>query len=120
MISPEVRYYIGENKNWFIGAEGHIGEFNYKLSPTGYQGDAVGAGLTGGYKLRLNKTFDLDFSLGLGYTHLKYETYYRAHYRSNGNGYTVNDSYMVRKEAGLKKNLFGPTQAGVSLIWKIN
>ncbi|GHV05619.1 hypothetical protein FACS189416_5460 [Bacteroidia bacterium] len=107
MVSPEVRYYIGANKNWFIGVEGHAGEFNFKFNDTGYQGDAIGGGLTGGYKLRLSEVFDLDFSLGLGYTQLKYDTYYR----SNG--------YMVRKEGGLKKDFFGPTQLGVSLIFKL-
>jgi hypothetical protein len=107
MVSPEVRYYLGENKAWFIGIEGHISEFNFKFKHTGYQGDAIGGGLTGGYKLKLSRTFDLDFALGLGYTQLKYDSYFRSR------------EVMVRKEAGLKKDFFGPTQAGVSLIWKI-
>jgi hypothetical protein len=104
-VSPEVRYYFGTG--WFIGAEGHTGEFNFKFKDTGYQGDAIGGGLTGGYKLKLSRIFDLDFSLGLGYTQLEYDTYYRSR------------DVMVLKEGGLKKDFFGPTQAGVSLIWKI-
>lgn len=107
MVSPEVRYYIGANKNWFIGIEGHIAEFNFKFRDTGYQGDAIGGGLTGGYKLKLSRVFDLDFSLGLGYTQLKYDTYYRSR------------EVMVLKEGGLKKDFFGPTQLGVSLIFKL-
>jgi hypothetical protein len=107
MLGPEVRCYLGESKNWFIGAEGHLGEFNFKFNDTGYQGGLAGGGLTGGYKLRLSKVFDLDFSLGLGYTRLEYDTYYRS------------AGYMVKKETGLEKDFFGPTQAGVSLSWKI-
>ena len=107
LVQPELRYYMGENKNWFVGLEGHAGEFNFKFGDTGYQGDALGGGLTGGYRLRLGKAFDMDFSLGLGYTNLKYESYTRS------------NDVMVRKEGGLSKNVFAPTQAGVSLIWKI-
>jgi hypothetical protein len=107
LVSPEVRYYLGANKNWFLGAEGHLGEFNFKFKETGYQGDLIGGGITGGYKWKLSRVFDLDFSLGLGYTQLKYDTYYHS------------NNVMVKKEAGLTKDFFGPTQAGVSLIWKI-
>ncbi|GHT45066.1 hypothetical protein FACS189440_00340 [Bacteroidia bacterium] len=108
MVSPEVRYYTGANKNWFIGMEGHAAEFNFKFGDTGYQGDALGGGLTGGYKLKLSRVFDLDFSLGLGYTQLKYDTYYRSR------------EVMVLKEGGLKKDFFGPTQAGVSLVLNLD
>jgi hypothetical protein len=115
MISPEIRYYFGGRgkarlapTGWFIGAEGHIGEFNFKFKDTGYQGDLWGAGLTGGYRLRLSSVFDMDFSLGIGYTSLKYESYYRS------------NSIMVRKESGLSKNVFAPTQLGVSLVWNLD
>lgn len=107
LIQPEVRRYLGKSKHWFVGIEGHAGEFNFRFNNTGYQGNAFGGGMTGGYRLQLSKCFDLDFSLGLGYTRLKYESYYRS------------NDVMVRKEDGLKKDVFAPTQAGVSLIWKI-
>jgi hypothetical protein len=114
LIQPEIRYYLGcrdgvcpVSTGWFLGIEGHAGEFNFKFGDTGYQGDVLGGGLTGGYRLRLSKCFDMDFSLGLGYTQLKYDTYYRS------------NDVMVRKESGLEKNVFAPTQAGISLIWKI-
>jgi hypothetical protein len=107
IVQPEIRRYFGENKRWFLGIEGHAGQFNFKFSDTGYQGDALGGGLTGGYRLQLNKCLDMDFSLGLGYTQLKYDSYYRS------------NDVMVRKENNMKKNVFAPTQAGVSLIWKL-
>ena len=93
---------------FYAGVEGHIGEFNFKFKDTGYQGDAVGGGITGGYRLRLSRVFDMDFSLGLGYTQLKYDTYYRSR------------EVMVLKEGGLKKNFFGPTQAGVSICLNLD
>jgi hypothetical protein len=108
-VQPEIRRYFGESRRWFIGLEGHVGQFNIKLSKDkdGAQGDFYGGGFTGGYRLRLSRIFDMDFSLGLGYTNLKYEKYYR----SNG--------VFVVKENNLKKDFFGPSQAGISLIWKI-
>jgi hypothetical protein len=107
LIQPEIRFYMGKNKNGFIGIEEHAGEFNFKFGDTGYQGDILGGGLIGGYRLALNKSFDVEFSLGLGYTSLKYESYRRS------NGVTV------RKDGELREKILSPTQAGVSLIWKI-
>ena len=51
------------------------GQFNYKLSETGKQGDLMGGGITAGYQLRLNKALDLDFNLGLGYLNADFEKY---------------------------------------------
>jgi hypothetical protein len=108
-VQPELRGYLGEKKRWFVGVEGHAGQCNFKFyrDKVGRQGDFYGAGLTGGYKLRLNGIFDLDFSLGLGYTRLEYEKYY------SDNG------VFVRKAGNLKKNLFSPTQVNISLIRKL-
>jgi hypothetical protein len=108
MVSPEIRYRIGEKKKWFVGGEFHTGHYNFKTSETGYQGNLTGGGITSGYLMRLNPVLDLDFHLGLGYTKLEYDTYYRFNEKT------------VRKEAGLNKNFIGPTQAGVSLVWRIN
>jgi hypothetical protein len=104
---PELRYYLGANQSWFIGLEARAAQYNFKFNDTGYQGNDYGGGIIGGYRLVLNKCLDMDFSLGLGYTQLHYDSYFR----SNG--------YMVRKETDIKKSVFAPTQAGVSLIWKI-
>ncbi|MDR1156626.1 MAG: DUF3575 domain-containing protein [Bacteroidales bacterium] len=107
LVQPEIRRYFGESRRWFAGIEGHAAEFNFKFGDTGYQGKAFGGGITGGYRMPLSNCFDWDFSLGLGYTRLEYDSYYRS------------NNVMVRKESGIKKNVFAPTQAGVSLIWKI-
>lgn len=72
-VAPEVRYYMGEKKAWHLGAMFKAGQFNYKLSETGKQGDLMGGGITAGYQLRLNKALDLDFNLGLGYLNADFE-----------------------------------------------
>ena len=66
---------MGEKKAWYLGAMFKAGQFNYKLSGTGKQGNLMGGGITAGYQLRLNKALDLDFNLGLGYLNADYEKY---------------------------------------------
>ena len=105
-VAPEVRYYMGEKKAWYVGAMFKAGQFNYKLSGTGKQGDLIGGGITGGYQLRLNKALALDFSLGLGYLNADYEKY------------EVIDGVRVRKGSEAK-DWWGPINAGVTLVWKL-
>ena len=105
-VAPEVRYYMGEKKAWYLGAMFKAGQFNYKLSETGKQGDLMGGGITAGYQLRLNKALDLDFNLGLGYLNADYEKY------------EVIDGVRVRRGNGTKDWL-GPINAGVTLVWKL-
>ena len=105
-VAPEVRYYMGEKKAWYLGAMFKAGQFNYKLSETGKQGDLMGGGITAGYQLRLNKALNLDFNLGLGYLNADYEKY------------EVIDGVRVRRGNGTKDWL-GPINAGVTLVWKL-
>lgn len=105
-VNPEVRYYIGKEKRGYVGAMYKVGAFNYKLSGTGRQGDLIGGGLVGGYQLKLNKALSLDFSLGLGYVNADVEKY------------RLIDGVRVR-QGKETKNWWGPTQAGVTLVWTI-
>ena len=105
-VVPEVRYYMGEKKAWYVGAMFKAGQFNYKLSETGKQGDLMGGGITAGYQLRLNKALDLDFNLGLGYLNADYEKY------------EVIDGVRVRR-GNETKDWWGPINAGVTLVWKL-
>ena len=43
-VMPEVRWYPGEKKAWYVGAMFKAGQFNYKFSGTGRQGDLLGGG----------------------------------------------------------------------------
>ena len=105
-VAPEVRYYMGEKKAWYLGAMFKAGQFNYKLSETGKQGDLMGGGITAGYQLRLNKALALDFNLGLGYLNADYEKY------------EVIDGVRVRR-GNETKDWCGPINAGVTLVWKL-
>ena len=105
-VAPEVRYYMGEKKAWYLGAMFKTGQFNYKLSETGKQGDLMGGGITAGYQLRLNKALALDFNLGLGYLNADFEKY------------EVIDGVRVRR-GNETKDWWGPINAGVTLVWKL-
>ena len=105
-VAPEVRYYMGEKKAWYLGALFKAGQFNYKISETGKQGDLMGGGITTGYQLRLNKALTLDFNLGLGYLNADFEKY------------EVIDGVRVRR-GNETKDWCGPINAGVTLVWKL-
>ena len=105
-VMPEVRYYIGSSKAWYLGAMFKTGEFNYKLSETGRQGDLMGGGITAGYQLRLGKALALDFGIGLGYLNADFEKY------------EVIDGVRVRR-GNETKDWWCPINAGVTLVWKM-
>ncbi|MFR9641252.1 MAG: DUF3575 domain-containing protein [Rikenellaceae bacterium] len=105
-VSPELRYYIPAAERWFVGVQMLYGGYNFKLADTGYQGNVLGGGLTGGYKITINERFDMDFNVGLGYGSYIYDTYYHS------------DGINIRQERDLKNGTLLP-QAGVNLIWKI-
>ena len=105
-VTPELRYYMGKEKRGYLGAMFKTGQFNYKFSGTGKQGDLTGGGLTGGYQLRLNRALSLDLSAGVGCLHADYDTY------------TVIDGTRVRRGCE-SKNYWGVSHLGVSLVWNI-
>jgi len=113
-VNPEVRYYMGNARRFYVGAGGNYAEYNvYKgvlgsivSKDTGYQGSMWNVGATVGYQLPLGRSFALDFNLGLGYTQFKYDSFEMV------------NEVRVKKDRDRTKNIFGPTQAGVSLVWK--
>ena len=105
-VAPEFRRYIGKEKRGYLGVMFKTGQFNYKLSATGKQGDLTGGGITGGYQLKLNNALSMDFSLGLGYIHADYDKY------------VVINGVRVRRGSETK-NWWGPVSAGVTLVWNI-
>lgn len=115
LVNPEIRWYLLDQKRFYVGASASFGEYNvYKYmvgglfsDDTGYQGKLWGAGLTVGYQLYLSRSFSLDFNLGLGYTSLEYDSF------------TMQGDTRVYKDKDKSKDFFGPTQAGISLIWTI-
>lgn len=115
LVSPEVRWYFGQAPRLYVGLGGNVGEYNiYKGMPgglfssdTGYQGKLYGGGVTVGYQLYLSHSFSLDFNLGLGYTRLEYDSF------------NIVNEKRVYKDKNKSKNFWGPTQAGISLVWTI-
>lgn len=103
-VAPEVRYHIGEKRNWYVGAMFKAGSFNYKFTETGKQGDIIGGGITGGYILKLNKRLCMDFGIGIGCIHAKYDRY------------KVIDDLRVRQGKD-SSNWLGPVSAGITLVW---
>lgn len=115
LLNPEVRWYMGNKKRIYVGAAGNYGEYNIYKYPignllskkTGYQGKLWNAGVTAGYQLFLSRSFSLDFNLGLGYTRSEYDSF------------TMIDGARIYKTRNKSKNFWGPTQAGISLMWTI-
>ena len=115
LVSPEVRWYLLNGKRLYAGVSGTYGEYNlygYPLGKlmkddTGYQGTLWSAGLSVGYQLRLAACLAVDFNLGLGYTRSEYDSF------------TMTHGVRVNKQRNQSKNLWGPTQAGISLVWTI-
>lgn len=105
-VAPEVRRYLGPSRRGYVGVLFKGGGFNYKLSDTGRQGDLLGGGITGGYRLPLGRALSLDFSAGIGCIHADYDRY------------AVIDRVQVRRGSE-KKNWWGPVRAGVTLEWTL-
>lgn len=115
LLNPEVRWYLLRDKRFYVGASGSYGQYNiYKYmlgnmlkDDTGYQGKLWNAGVTVGYQLLLCRSFSVDFNLGLGYTRSEYDSF------------AMIDKVRVYKDRDKSKNFWGPTQAGISLVWTI-
>ncbi|MGL5683517.1 MAG: DUF3575 domain-containing protein [Marinifilaceae bacterium] len=107
-ISPIVKYYFQNRDGWYLSGSYLFSDYNIKLGKTGRQGHAMSVGVAGGYRLTLSQLLDMDFSLGLGYIHYKYDSYH--HVEKNMNVY---------KHRNERKNGIIPAQLNVGLIWKI-
>ena len=102
--SPEARLHLGASRRAYVGAMLHAGQFNYKLSGTGRQGDLWGGGLVGGCALPLGGGLSLDLTLGAGCTH------------SDLDLYRVVGGVRVRTGSE-RRDRWGVNRLGVSLVW---
>lgn len=117
IVQPELRYFLCEKFNGhFFGVHALYSQYNigrYELpmlfgkgsKKYRFEGDAVGAGLSYGYQLILGKRWNMEFNIGVGYMHLNYDKY--------------DCPKCGEKVSAETKNYFGPTKAGVSLIYII-
>lgn len=116
-VGLEGRYWIARQKvkqqrmpytGAFIGLYYGFGLFDIQTSEEGIQGDIdILAGISGGYTIYLNRSFNLEFSLGLGYM------------SSDNKNYRAFDDLLLRRYRS-KFIYYGPTKAKVSLVWFIN
>ncbi len=109
-LQPEFRYWFYDTSlGHFIGIHANVGWFNVAVDDhTRYQhtGDrpALGFGISYGYRLRFNKHWGLEFTVGAGYANIHYDRFYNLH---NGAKY----SEGVR-------NYWGLTKLGVTLVYR--
>ena len=115
-IQPEVRYWLCERFNGhFFGI--HTGFAEYNISGVRipfqnkstqehrYEGWATGIGISYGYTWILGKRWNLEANIGAGYIYTKYDKY--------------ECKTCGRFKGNQKKHYFGPTKAGISLIYII-
>ncbi len=119
IIQPEFRYFFKERFNGhFVGLHALYSEYNiggYELPMLfgddskyyRHQGNAYGVGFSYGYQLPVSKCFSLEFNVGAGYMQMQYDKY---------KGTTCGEI----KDKNIVKHYFGPTKAGISLIFLIN
>lgn len=115
LVKPEVRYWLCERFNGhFFGlhalyAKYNIGGHDIPLlnfdKEYRYEGDAFGGGISYGYHWMWNKRWGMEFNIGAGVLALDYKKYDCAKCGDNIGSY--------------KKTYFGPTSAGIKLIFII-
>ena len=111
VIQPELRYWLKRPlKGHFFGVHLHTGYYNISFNNCDrYQDDELffGAGLSYGYAVNFNRHWGMEFTLGVGYLHTKYDVYYNVH---NGAMYRENVPY----------NYFGITKLGINLVYRFD
>lgn len=119
LAQPEARYWFCEALGGhFVGMHLLAGQFNIghlgfahnflgyhygNLRDNRYQGWMAGAGIAYGYSWLLNKHWNLEAELGLGWIYAKYDRFECA-----GCGRRVDSGH---------KNFVGPTKAAISLVY---
>ena len=113
-VQPEARYWFCRRfERHFIGLHALGGQFNIGnvtfLTKTfeqhRYKGWGVGGGISYGYHLPIATRWAMEFTAGVGYVYLEYDRY-----RCEGC-----DQLIGRA----KRHYFGPTKAGISLVYML-
>lgn len=117
LVQPEFRYWLCDPfQKHFVGFHGHYGYYNIggidapfgffpTLESNRYQGWLAGVGVSYGYALYLGPRWNMEFTVGFGYTYLhykKYECVECGEYRGK-----------------FDKHYVGPTKIGLSLVYLI-
>lgn len=108
-LQPEVRYWLNKQfSGHFVGLHTHVGYFNLAFNENSrYQNQSSqplwGAGVGYGYVMQLYKALNIEFNIGIGYSNIKYSSYYNV---DNGAKYDFSE-----------KNYWGVTRVGISLTY---
>lgn len=116
-VIPEARYWLCNRfQGHFFGLHSGYSQFNisavrlpFQSKSTKnhrYQGWGTGVGLAYGYSWILGKRWNLEATFGLGYIYTNYDKYECA--------------TCGKFKANTDNHYFGPTKAGVSVIFMIN
>ena len=118
LVQPEVRWWSCTRfSGHFVGLHAHGGGYNWggmlpwairpgsDLRDHRYQGWLVGAGVSYGYHWVLGNRWGLEATVGVGYAYLDYDKYPCAK--------------CGRKIGSASEHYFGPTKAGITLIFMI-
>lgn len=112
LVQPELRWWTCEPFNGhFLGLHGHYAYYNVggygsdHMKDYRHEGWLAGAGISYGYQFYIAPRWNLGFNIGLGYAYMDYE------------------EWECRKCGDFRKtdtkHYFGPTRAGISLIFFI-
>lgn len=108
---PEFRYWFCRRfEGHFVGLHGHYAHFNIGqidfipcMKEYVYRGNLYGGGISYGYHWALGERWGMEVTVGGGYAQLSY------------------DKYLCRdcgeRVGRFKRTYFGPTRAGVSLVY---
>lgn len=113
LIQPEIRYWFCERFNGhFLGIHGHYATynvgglfFNDNMRHNRYQGHLYGGGISYGYQWIINTKWNLEATIGVGYARL-YDSKYPI----------ASCGKKIRSE---HHNYWGPTKAGITIIYII-
>lgn len=119
-VQPGARYWLCNTfAGHFVGFHTHGGQYNIgglhggfnflgtdfsKLKDTRYQGWFLGAGVSYGYAWILDKHWNIEAEIGVGYSYTKFDSYPCAHC---GN----------KKDRDKAHNYVGPTKAAVNIVY---
>ena len=107
-VQPEVRYWLRQpGGGHFFGVHAHAGWFNVLWDKDRYQDTdrpLLGAGISYGYLLPFSKHWAGEFTLGAGYSNMRYDTFYNI-----DNGARIDTR---------NKNYWGITRVGLSVVYR--
>ncbi|GAB6010385.1 DUF3575 domain-containing protein [Dysgonomonas reticulitermitis] len=113
LVQPELRYWMCQSfEGHFFGVHAIYSKYNVgnisfikALKDYSYNGNLYGGGISYGYHFPLKGRWGLELTAGIGYVHMEYGKYICRE--------------CLEKVGSYTRDYFGPTKAGISLIYMI-